>query len=124
MARALIGGGRTGLGSGSASSPAGVSSNPAFSIFALPDSPYPPGSGVVALTFDDGPSPGITPGVLDTLARYGAPATFFVVGQYVAARPDLVQRAIADGNSVQRPTKSHGEWAQRAARHHAAGGAP
>ena len=86
---------------------AGASANPAFSIFDLPDSPYPPGSGVVALTFDDGPSSGITPGVLDTLARYGVTASFFVVGQYVAARPDLVQRAVAAGNSVQLHTMTH-----------------
>ncbi len=87
--------------------PAGAVSNPAFSVFDLPNSPYPAGSRVVALTFDDGPSFQITPGVLDTLSRYGVTATFFVVGQYVAARPDLVQRAIALGHSVQLHTMTH-----------------
>ena len=88
---------------------ANAASNPAFSMFDIPGSPYAPGSPVVALTFDDGPSPQITPGMLDTLARYGATATFFVVGSYVNAHPELVRRAIALGNSVQLHTMSHAD---------------
>jgi peptidoglycan/xylan/chitin deacetylase (PgdA/CDA1 family) len=38
---------------------------------------------LVALTFDDGPRPEWTTMVLDTLERYGAPATFFAVGRRV-----------------------------------------
>ncbi|MBK5288615.1 MAG: polysaccharide deacetylase family protein, partial [Acidimicrobiia bacterium] len=89
--------------------PAGATQNPAFSVFDIPGSPYPPGSPVVALTFDDGPSASITPQVLDVLARYNVKATFFVVGGYVAARPDLVRRAIAEGHSVQLHTMSHAD---------------
>ncbi|HZT92243.1 MAG TPA: polysaccharide deacetylase family protein [Gaiellaceae bacterium] len=50
---------------------------------------------VVALTFDDGPHPQGTPAVLEELARFGARATFFLVGEQVRAHPD-VARAVAD----------------------------
>lgn len=95
--------GLVGLGAG----PAGAAANPAFSSFDIPGQPNPPGSPVVALTFDDGPSPQITPGILDTLAAHGAVATFFVVGQWAASNPDLVRRAIALGNSVELHTMTH-----------------
>jgi len=49
----------------------------------------------VAVTFDDGPHPTLTPLVLDVLARHGAPATFFVLGSGVAAHPE-VARAVAE----------------------------
>ena len=39
----------------------------------------------VALSFDDGPDPAVTPYVLDALARHGARATFFSVGRLVEA---------------------------------------
>ncbi len=54
----------------------------------------------VALTFDDGPHPEGTPAVLEALARSGARATFFVVGEQVARRPELVTRILADGHAV------------------------
>ena len=50
----------------------------------------------VALTFDDGPHPEVTPRVLDVLDRHQARATFFVVGRKVEAHPELareIQRA-------------------------------
>jgi len=50
---------------------------------------------VVALSFDDGPHARGTPAVLEALAAAGARATFFLVGEQVAARPALA-RAIAD----------------------------
>jgi peptidoglycan/xylan/chitin deacetylase (PgdA/CDA1 family) len=49
----------------------------------------------VALTFDDGPHAEGTPAVLEMLARAGATATFFLVGEQVHARPALA-REIAD----------------------------
>ncbi|HXN37141.1 MAG TPA: polysaccharide deacetylase family protein [Solirubrobacteraceae bacterium] len=48
-----------------------------------------------ALTFDDGPHPQGTPAVLDALARAGAHATFFLVGEQVLRSPALA-REIAD----------------------------
>ena len=55
----------------------------------------------VALTFDDGPDPRGTPEVLEALARAGAVATFFVLGERVAAEPALLERVIAAGHDVQ-----------------------
>jgi peptidoglycan/xylan/chitin deacetylase (PgdA/CDA1 family) len=52
------------------------------------------GEKTVVLTFDDGPSDD-TAGVLDVLSRYGVRATFFVLGERVAAQPDVV-RSIAE----------------------------
>ena len=45
----------------------------------------------VCLTFDDGPHPVQTDRVLKTLAKYGIKATFFMVGQNVAANPNVVK---------------------------------
>jgi peptidoglycan-N-acetylglucosamine deacetylase len=59
--------------------------------------PHAPG---VALTFDDGPHPEGTPAVLDVLARAGAKATFFVVGEQVRHRPALVAEVAAAGHLV------------------------
>lgn len=52
---------------------------------------------VVALTIDDGPSPA-TPEILDLLAKYGARATFFVIGDHLHQHPDLAHRLIAEGH--------------------------
>ena len=54
----------------------------------------------VCLTFDDGPDPRWTPMVLDMLAELGASATFFVLGEAVAAHPDLVARQAETGHEV------------------------
>jgi len=61
----------------------------------------------IALTFDDGPHPVFTPQVLDILARYQVPATFFCVGINVAAYPDLVRRVADAGHLVGNHTWSH-----------------
>lgn len=52
------------------------------------------------LTFDDGPQPGWTEAVLDALARGGAQATFFVLGERVAEAPELVECAVAEGHEI------------------------
>jgi peptidoglycan-N-acetylglucosamine deacetylase len=54
----------------------------------------------VALTFDDGPHPEGTPAVLDVLARAGATAMFFVIGEQVQRRPELLARIVAEGHEV------------------------
>lgn len=55
----------------------------------------------LALTFDDGPTPGVTHAILDTLAAHHAKATFFVVGNRVRWWPGLVRREVADGHEVE-----------------------
>jgi peptidoglycan/xylan/chitin deacetylase (PgdA/CDA1 family) len=59
-----------------------------------------PGAPGVALTFDDGPHPEGTPAVLELLAQAGARATFFVIGEQVQRRPELVRRILAGGHQV------------------------
>ena len=55
---------------------------------------------VVALTFDDGPHAQGTPAVLEELARHGATATFFLVGEQVVQRPALAREIVAAGHEV------------------------
>ncbi len=62
---------------------------------------------IVYLTFDDGPNPRHTPEVLDLLARYGARATFFVVGSLVEKYPDVFQRIVTEGHTVANHTWRH-----------------
>jgi peptidoglycan-N-acetylglucosamine deacetylase len=58
-----------------------------------------------AITFDDGPSPEWTPGVLDALRDAGARATFFALGRQVRAHPDIARRIVAEGHEL----ASHGD---------------
>jgi peptidoglycan/xylan/chitin deacetylase (PgdA/CDA1 family) len=55
---------------------------------------------LVALSFDDGPSPEHTPQVLEILSRHGAHATFFLIGDRAVAHPDLVGRLRSEGHEV------------------------
>jgi peptidoglycan/xylan/chitin deacetylase (PgdA/CDA1 family) len=57
-------------------------------------------TGVVALTFDDGPHPATTPDLVDLLGRYGARATFFLIGARASRREDLVRRIVAGGHEL------------------------
>lgn len=58
------------------------------------------GAAGVAVTFDDGPHPEGTPAVLEVLAATEARATFFVIGEQVERRPELVRRILAEGHAV------------------------
>jgi peptidoglycan-N-acetylglucosamine deacetylase len=60
----------------------------------------PAGSGAVALTFDDGPSPATTLETLDLLDHHSMRATFFVVGSLAAAHPDLVAEIRRRGHGI------------------------
>jgi peptidoglycan/xylan/chitin deacetylase (PgdA/CDA1 family) len=62
---------------------------------------------VVALTYDDGPTPGVTDRVLDVLERERVPATFFVVGRAVRREAALLERMRADGDEVEIHSDSH-----------------
>jgi peptidoglycan/xylan/chitin deacetylase (PgdA/CDA1 family) len=57
-------------------------------------------SGRFALTFDDGPDPVFTPQVLETLARHGAHATFFMLRPSVLAHPALARRVLENGHEI------------------------
>jgi len=60
----------------------------------------PRGARGVVLTFDDGPHPTWTPRVLETLARHGAKATFFLVGRKAARHPEVVKAIVDAGHAV------------------------
>jgi peptidoglycan-N-acetylglucosamine deacetylase len=63
--------------------------------------------GEVAITIDDGPDPDVTPRVLDVLARYGAHATFFCVGERVERYPDLARDIVRRGHEIENHTQRH-----------------
>jgi peptidoglycan/xylan/chitin deacetylase (PgdA/CDA1 family) len=64
-------------------------------------------AGRVALTFDDGPCPGVTDRLLDILAGRGHRGTFFVVGRRAEAQPGLVAGIEAAGGEVGNHSYSH-----------------
>ena len=59
------------------------------------------------LTFDDGPIPDETPWVLEQLAAYQAPATFFCVGDNLARHPAIARAALAAGHRLGNHTQHH-----------------
>jgi len=62
---------------------------------------------VVALTFDDGPSPPYTDQLLDVLAKHNVKATFFMIGNRIERYPETVRRVIAGGHQVGNHSYSH-----------------
>lgn len=61
----------------------------------------------VALTFDDGPHPYYTEMLLDGLKERNVKATFFLIGDYVKAAPDIVKRIKEEGHSIGNHTMHH-----------------
>jgi len=61
----------------------------------------------IALTFDDGPTPGVTDRILDELKQRKIVATFFMIGERVAASPELARRVAGEGHEVGNHTFSH-----------------
>jgi len=55
---------------------------------------------LVALTLDDGPDPFGTPALLDVLARHGATATFFLLGERAAGHEALVEQIVGAGHEI------------------------
>lgn len=62
---------------------------------------------VVTLTFDDGPHPDFTPGLLKILADQKVKATFFVVGEMVEKYPAMAKAIVAGGHEIANHTFSH-----------------
>lgn len=67
---------------------------------------------VIYLTFDCGYENGNTPVILDALKKHQAPATFFVVGNYLETSPDLVRRMVEEGHIVANHTYHHPNMSQ------------
>jgi peptidoglycan-N-acetylglucosamine deacetylase len=63
----------------------------------------------LTLSFDNGPFPGVTPGVLDALARLDLRATFFVCGKDASdpARRAILERARGEGHRIGNHTQTH-----------------
>ncbi len=80
---------------------------PGSSLFYPTITHGPRGSNRIALSFDDGPDPDVTPQVLDVLAQNGTRATFFVIGKRLDAYPELAKRMIADGHVLGNHSWSH-----------------
>jgi peptidoglycan-N-acetylglucosamine deacetylase len=73
---------------------------PGMAMFAPVLVRLPDAGNAIALTFDDGPDPLTTPAVLHTLARFGAHATFFVLGEKVRAAPDVLRAIARAGHTI------------------------
>jgi peptidoglycan/xylan/chitin deacetylase (PgdA/CDA1 family) len=59
-----------------------------------------PGTGAVALTFDDGPHPETTRRILELLSNAKAPATFFVLGEKAERHPEVLREVVESGHSL------------------------
>lgn len=55
---------------------------------------------IVALTFEDGPTPGVTDVILDELKKRKGHATFFVIGNRVEYYPNLLRRIKNEGSEI------------------------
>ena len=62
---------------------------------------------MIRLSFDDGPSKW-TPQILDVLFEYDVQATFFVIGQHIAAHEETLERMVDEGHTVGNHTWSNG----------------
>lgn len=67
---------------------------------------------IIYLTFDAGYENGNTAAILDALKKHQAPATFFLVGNYIETSPELVNRMIAEGHTVGNHTFHHPDMSQ------------
>ncbi len=80
---------------------------PSCSWFGAVDSHADTTRRAVALTFDDGPDPAVTPRVLDALKELGVHATFFVIGERARAHPELVRRIADEGHLIGNHSWNH-----------------
>jgi peptidoglycan/xylan/chitin deacetylase (PgdA/CDA1 family) len=113
--KVLLAGGAAVLGSSAllTATPLAVGASAAF-LAVLTDGIFRPSSSVlyptishgprdrprVALTFDDGPDPEVTPSILDTLEAAGARATFFVIGRHLEKHREIAVRTLREGHEI------------------------
>ena len=62
---------------------------------------------IIALTFDDGPDPDVTPALLDLLDKYQARATFFCLGKNIAANKSLTNKISEKGHLIGNHSYTH-----------------
>lgn len=73
-------------------------------LWRMPADPVHP---TLYLTFDDGPTPGVTDWILDQLDAFEAKASFFAVGQQAERHPDLLMEVMRRGHAVGTHTQHH-----------------
>jgi peptidoglycan/xylan/chitin deacetylase (PgdA/CDA1 family) len=61
----------------------------------------------IALTFDDGPNPAVTPRLLELFDRYSVRTTFFLIGKFARACPELVKEIGARGHLIGNHSDTH-----------------
>lgn len=71
---------------------------------------------VIYLTFDCGYENGNTPAILKALKKHHAPATFFVVGNFLQDNPDLIKQMLKEGHTVGNHTFHHPDMSQIASK--------
>lgn len=64
----------------------------------------------IAITFDDGPTPGATDRVLQILKERNVKATFFCIGKNAANAESFVRQMDADGHLIGNHSFNHGKW--------------
>jgi peptidoglycan/xylan/chitin deacetylase (PgdA/CDA1 family) len=75
-----------------------------------PISHWSTGGKLIALTYDDGPNPAITPKLLELLRAKGARATFFVLGDSIRVHPELVRAIVDAGMEVGNHSDTHPQF--------------
>lgn len=68
---------------------------------------FPQDAKLIALTYDDGPTPGLTERILETLTAYNGRATFFMVGMRVESFPDIPKKVIDQGSEIGNHSWNH-----------------
>lgn len=84
-----------------------ASANIRSGVYVKTVSRLPANEKILALTFDDGLHPEITPLVLDILKEYNIPATFFCIGENIKKNKSLIYRIINEGHLIGNHTNRH-----------------
>lgn len=64
---------------------------------------------LIALTFDDGPSPANTEALLAVLARHQVRATFFMIGRHIEQHPAIARSVMLAGHQIGNHSYSHSD---------------
>ncbi|MCK9860854.1 polysaccharide deacetylase family protein [Paenibacillus sp. ATY16] len=64
-------------------------------------------SKAVAFTFDDGPNPVYTPELLEIFAEAGGKATFYMIGEQIAAHPEVARLVHEQGHEIGNHSYTH-----------------